>query len=309
MKKSLRFQSVMMLLLYISLLLSLLWAAAVPLEQIQQYTSENTGKIGDRIAFLENLVQVQTLIWSAIAFTAVIGFVIPWMISHWTLNPILFIRNTIRQVRLGDLEARIQVYAGKELEALANELNRLFDNWKQEQERLLSLNRKLSAICACRHVMIHETEEKQLNQKICRILVDIGAYRIAWIGYAEDDAHGTVTTAALAGYQSESMAAAVPAPSAETACNPAARAVRNKHSAIINDIFGDSQFAPLQAEATRHGYASIIALPLSANRRILGALTLYAEKPDAFGAEEVGLMTELADDLACGINAIRNSGK
>ncbi len=42
---------------------------------------------------------------------------------------------------------------------------------------------------------------------------------------------------------------------------------------------------------------------------ILGALTLYAEKSGAFGTEEVRLLTELADDLAYGINAIRYSGQ
>ena len=220
MKKSLRFQSVLMILLHIFLLLLLLWTATVPLEQIQQYAADNIGEIGDRVAFQENLVQVETLIWSAIVFTAVIGFVIPWMISRRVLNPILSIRNTIRQVSRGDLEARVQVRAGKEFEALANELNRMMEHRKQEQERLLGLNRTLSAISACRHVMIQETDEKRLIQEFCRILVDIGTYRMAWIGYAEDDAHGTVTPAALAGYQNGSLNT-VSASWTETACSPA----------------------------------------------------------------------------------------
>ncbi len=183
MKKSLHFHSVLIILLYFSLLLLLLWTAAVPLEQIQQFAAENRDEIGDRAAFQENLFQIETLIWSAIAFTAVIGVVIPRMIFLWVLNPILSIRNTIRQVTSGDPEARIQVHAGKEFIALTNELNGMMDHQKQAHERLLSLNRTLSAISACRHVMIHEADEKQLIHKICQILVDIGACRIAWIGY------------------------------------------------------------------------------------------------------------------------------
>ena len=298
MKKSLRFQSVLMILLHIFLLLLLLWAATVPLEQMQQYAADNIGEIGDRVAFKGNLVQAESLIWSAIVFTAVIGFIIPWMISRWVLNPILSIQNTIRQVSRGDLEARFQVRSGKEFEALANELNRMMEHRKQEQERLLGLNSTLSAISACRHVIIHGTDEKRLIQEFCRMLVDIGAYRMAWIGYTEDDAHRTVTPEALAGYQNGNLNT-VPASRAETACSPADRAIRNRHPAIISDVFGDPLFAPFQAEA----------LPLFVNQQILGALTLYAEKPDAFGTEEVRLLTELADDLAYSINAIRYTGK
>ncbi|MBI5591417.1 MAG: GAF domain-containing protein [Deltaproteobacteria bacterium] len=249
-----------------------------------------------------------TLLWSAIVFTAAIGFATPLLISRWVLNPILSIRNTIRQASRGDLEARVQVQSGKEFEALANELNRMMEHRKQEQARMLDINRALSAISACRHVMIYETDEKQLIQEICRILVDIGTYRMAWIGYAEDDPHGNVIPAALAGYQNESPNA-VPASWTDTAFSPAARAVRNRHSAIISDVFGDPLFSPLQAEATRHGFASIIALPLSANQRILGALTICAEKPGAFETEEVRLLTELTDDMAHGIHAIRYTDK
>jgi len=266
------------------------------------------GEIGDRVAFQGNLVQVETLIWSVIVFTVMIGFVIPWMISFWILNPILSIQNTIRQANLGDLDARVQVHSGKEFEALANEFNRMMELRKLERDRLLGLNHMLSTISACRHVLIQETDEKRLILKIRQILVDIGAYRMAWIGYAEDDAHKTSTPAALVGYQNGSPNA-VSASWTDTTCSPAARAIRNRHSAIISDVFGDPLFAPLQAEATRHGYASIIALPISANQQILGALTLYAEKPDAFGTEEVRLLTELADDLAYSINAIRCTGK
>ena len=309
MKFFLRSRFYLIILPHVFLLLLLLWTTSVPLELIYHYSPESQGKItADQVDFQENLDQVQTLIWSAIIFTAAIGFVIPWIISRQVLNPILSIRNTIRQVSRGELEARFQVRSGKEFEALANELNRMMEHRKQEQERLLGLNSTLSAISDCRHVMIHGTDEKRLIQEFCRMLVDIGAFRMAWIGYTDDDAHRTVTPEALAGYQNGNLNT-VPASRAETACSPSDRAIRNRHPAIISDVFGDPLFAPFQAEATRHGYASIIALPLSVNQQIIGALTLYAEKPDAFGTEEVRLLTELADDLAYSINVIRYTGK
>jgi nitrate/nitrite-specific signal transduction histidine kinase len=308
MKNSLRFLSALLLVLGIFLLLLLLWTATVPLEQLHQYAADHPGETGNRAPFQENLFQVETLIWSAAAFSALLGFILPWLISRRVLTPLSSIRNTLRRATRGDPEARVQVHAGKEFEALANELNRMMERQKQDQERLTGLNRTLAAISACRHEMIQETDEKRLIQEICRILVVTGKYRMAWIGYAEEDAHGTVTQAAQAGYQDGNLNT-VSESWSETACSAASRAIRNRRSAIISDIFGDPLFAPVQAEATRHGYASILALPLSVNQQTIGALTLHAGKPDAFGTEEVQLLTELADDLAFCIHAIRYTGK
>jgi nitrate/nitrite-specific signal transduction histidine kinase len=308
MKKSLRFVSALMILLHLFLLLLLLWTATVPLEQIHQYAADRPGETGHGIDFQENLVQIESLIRGMAAYTALLGFIMPWLISRQVLSPLLSIRNTLLQVNRGDLGTRVQVHAGKEFEALANELNRLVEHQKQDQERLMGLNRTLSAISACRHKMIRETDEKLLIQESCRILVDIGKYRMAWIGYAGEDARGAVTLAALAGYQNGDLNTGCEFWT-ETAFSPTSRAIRNRHSAIISDIFGDPLFAPLQADATRHGFASIIALPLSVNQQILGALTLHAGKPDAFETDEVRLLTELADDLAGGIHAIRYADK
>jgi hypothetical protein len=304
MKNSLGTQSALMMILHIFLLLLLLWAAKVPLEQIQQYAAANMGVPGDRITFQENIAQVETLIWSAAAFTALLGFFTAWLIPRRVLSPLFSIRNTLREAARGNLEARVQVRAGKEFDVLANELNRMMEHQNQERERLMNLNRTLSAICACRREMIRETDETRLIQKCCRILVETGKYRLAWIGFAGDGAGGTVTPAALAGYQNESMNTGFESWT-ESALSPASRAIRNRRSALIGDIFGDPRFASLQAEATRHGYASLIALPLLVNQTTQGALTLHAGKPDAFGAEEVLRLTELADDLAASIQAIR----
>ncbi|MFZ5651748.1 MAG: HD domain-containing phosphohydrolase [Bacillota bacterium] len=51
--------------------------------------------------------------------------------------------------------------------------------------------------------------------------------------------------------------------------------------------------------------ASSIALPLTAGGRTFGALNIYAAEPDAYAPDEVGLLRQLADDLAFGIHTRR----
>lgn len=299
----------LLILPHVFLLFLLLWITFVPLDQIGLFSEDAVvEKRMDQAGFQESLNQIQTLLWSAAAFTAVIGFVIPWMVFRRVLSPVSAIRNIIDQAAAGNLEARIRIHGWKELEYLANEFNGMMAHCKEEQARLRIGNRTLSAISACHRVMIHDANEKHLNQRICQSLVDIGAFRIAWIGSAESETLGTASPVAMAGYQNSDLNA-VSAFLAQTAFNPAARAVRNRHPAIISDVFDDPLFVPLRAEAIRHNVASVLALPLSVNQRMIGVLALYAEKSDAFGTEEIRLLTELADDLAHSLHAVRHPGQ
>ena len=62
----------------------------------------------------------------------------------------------------------------------------------------------------------------------------------------------------------------------------------------------------MREEATRRGYASSVAVPLIANKNTLGAITIYSTAPDSFLEEEMALLSQLADDVAYGITAIRS---
>jgi len=85
---------------------------------------------------------------------------------------------------------------------------------------------------------------------------------------------------------------------------PTVTAIRTGQPVVARDILTDPAFAPWREQALKRGYASSITLPLLANGQTLGALTIHAAEPDAFQAEEVKLLTELANDLAYGIETL-----
>jgi signal transduction histidine kinase len=62
---------------------------------------------------------------------------------------------------------------------------------------------------------------------------------------------------------------------------------------------------PWRTEALKRGYLSTLNLPLRYEGEILGALVIYAGSPGAFDGEELGLLLDLADNLAYGIRSIR----
>jgi len=67
----------------------------------------------------------------------------------------------------------------------------------------------------------------------------------------------------------------------------------------------DPAFKPWREEALKRGYASSIALPLKSGNKVFGALNMYSTEPGACSADEVKLLTELANDFAHGIMMLR----
>ncbi len=64
-------------------------------------------------------------------------------------------------------------------------------------------------------------------------------------------------------------------------------------------------FEPWREAALQRGYAAVIALPLRVAGAAFGVLAIYSEQVGSFESSEVELLTEMANNLAYGITAIR----
>ena len=177
--------------------------------------------------------------------------------------------------------------------------------WRIEKE-LLRANRTLKALIESNQAIIRGSEEIALLHETCRIIVDHGGYRFAWIGIAEHDPDKTVLPVIHHGFE-EGYLHTVDITWADTerGHGPAGTAIRTGKPALCRYILTDPNFAPWSAEAERRGYASTISLPLVVAGEILGVLNIYAAKADFFDDEEIGLLTALAADLSHGIEVIR----
>ena len=74
---------------------------------------------------------------------------------------------------------------------------------------------------------------------------------------------------------------------------------------LCRDIPTDPNYAPWRDEAIKRGFASSFAFPLLAGGKAFGMLSVYSANTDAFHDKEVKLLSELANDLGYGIQALR----
>ncbi|MCX5855529.1 MAG: PAS domain S-box protein, partial [Deltaproteobacteria bacterium] len=177
---------------------------------------------------------------------------------------------------------------------------------KQAEEKLSRVNRALRMLSDTNQALIHITDEATLLNEVCRIAVDVGGYRLVWVGFAEQDEAKTVRPVAHAGFESGYIESVkVTWADNERGRGPGGTAIRTGQPCISRSIPGDPAFAPWREAAIQRGYKSIIALPLITEGQTLGALGIYADKVDAFDDREVEILKELAGDLAFGITALR----
>jgi PAS domain S-box-containing protein len=181
---------------------------------------------------------------------------------------------------------------------------------KQTEDNLARLNRTLQTLYRCNQALVHATDEYELLQAVCRILVEVGGLRMAWVGYRELDLEKTVRPVARAGYD-QGYVESVKATWADTerGQGPVGIALRTGKPWWAKNIQTDAHTAPWREEALKRGYGSVIALPLMSDGEPFGALALYAAETNAFNERTIEHFTELADNLAYGVMALRTRGE
>ena len=174
-------------------------------------------------------------------------------------------------------------------------------------KELRRLNRALHALSACNQALAQAGSEQELVQQICDIIVQAGGYRMAGIAYAQQDEEKTVRPMAHAGHGSGYLDQIAPKWSDTPEGRGAAgTAIRENRICVIADTANDPRFAPWREAAIQRGCASVIALPLRVAGLAFGVLAIYSQQVDAFEKSEVELLSEMANNLAFGITAIRS---
>jgi signal transduction histidine kinase len=177
---------------------------------------------------------------------------------------------------------------------------------RTESEELRHVNRTLRALSKSSHAMLHATCESELLEEVCRIVVEDCGHALVWVGFAEEDVDKSIRPAAHAGFETGYLdTLRLTWADTERGRGPTGTAIRTGVPSYCTNMRTDPRLAPWREEAMRRGYASSVAVPLIADGRAFGALTIYARDPDPFSEDEKELLVELANDLAHGITTLR----
>ena len=142
-----------------------------------------------------------------------------------------------------------------------------------------------------------------LFERVCRVLVEQGRLRMAWVGEIDD--HGWIVPVAHAGavqgYFDSIRISVLDVPEGR---GPTGTAARERHHVFTTDIATDERMAPWRDAALAREYRSSAAFPLVIEDRCVAVLTAYASEPGFFDEEEVKLFDGLAADLSFALEAM-----
>lgn len=170
---------------------------------------------------------------------------------------------------------------------------------REAERKIKRLNRVYAMLSGINTLIVRVREREELFQEACRIAVEHGHFRVAWIGRV-DRAAQRVVPVGLSGIESDFVHQIgdrlglfdEPTPGESLA----AAVVRTGRAVLCDDITGDPRVM-LRDQLRERGVASVAVLPIRVGEEVVATLALLADEVGFFDEAEMKLLTELAGDI------------
>jgi PAS domain S-box-containing protein len=180
---------------------------------------------------------------------------------------------------------------------------------KKNEARIRQLNRIYAVLSDINQAIVRIRDPQTLLSAACRIAVEKGEFRLAWIGRIHPET-GTVEPVAQAGFSNgyvEQLTIVPGYPQDEQ--ESTGSAAREGMHIVCNDIERSPRAAPWRDEALRRGYRSSAAFALRMGDDVIGTFNLYSSEREFFTAEELTLLDELAADIGLALEIHRHESE
>jgi PAS domain S-box-containing protein len=177
---------------------------------------------------------------------------------------------------------------------------------KRTEEQISHLNRLYSVLSKVNEAIVRASDIAKLYDEVCRITVEEGAFKMAWIGITDPGSKKIIPVARsgdAGGYLDAVKVVAAEAPEGR---GPTGRSIVEGKTFVCADIEHDPTMRPWREKALSNGFRTSAAFPLRSGSSVIGSFTVYGDKPRSFADEEIRLLSALAEDLSYAIETRAN---
>lgn len=177
---------------------------------------------------------------------------------------------------------------------------------KGAEDQIAFLNRVHAVLSGINSLIVRVTDRNELFAESCRIAVEAGGFRMAWIGMVDQSAIRIVPVGsagideAFLGALKHRFTLSGGGPLGDSL---AAQAIAEKKSFIVNNLITNPT-AVFGRKYVESGIGAMAIFPLVVANEAVGVLALYASETDFFQEAELKLLTELSGDIAFAIDHI-----
>jgi len=185
---------------------------------------------------------------------------------------------------------------------LVGRVNAGVESERIRARELERLNRLYSALSRVNQAIVVARSVEELFETVCRVLVESGGFRMAWIGRHDAATHLLVPIAQSGDSGGFLSRVAIYADDRPEGRGVAGLAFRDGHAHVSNDLLADLPASAKRVEAERQGFRSAAAMPIRRGGVVSGTLTVYATELEYFQQEEIELLEKVASDVSFGLD-------
>ena len=200
----------------------------------------------------------------------------------------------VRAFRVGDPQLR-------QIAVVFNEIGERM----QTEAHIRRLNRVYAVLSEINETIVRVKNPEAMLEAACRIAVEKGKFRMAWIGMINPKTQMLEPIAysgLVDGYLDHVK---IDVRDSDHGTGPAARCMRSGEHAICNDIEHELHRS-WKDDAIRIGYRSMAAFPLRVDDKTIGVFSMYASELAFFDEDETKLLDEMAMDMSFALEVDRH---
>ena len=177
---------------------------------------------------------------------------------------------------------------------------------KVAEAKIKRLSVLYAALSETSQAIVRSNSADELLESVCRIVVEQGEMKLAWIGMADADGKVRVQTAYgpaidyLSGLEVSSNAGD------PLSRGPTGTAIREGKPFWCDSFQSDARTAPWHERAARFGWKSTAAIPLRLRGKTIGALTIYDDMSEVFDEDVRRLFVEMEKTIGFALDHFAN---
>ncbi len=197
------------------------------------------------------------------------------------------------------------------LDGLAQDLSFALEFAEQEEQRrwaeteTLQISRLFQVLSQVNQLVLRAATAKELFDNVCRIAVELGQFKLAWVGWIDADRQ-TIQLVAQSGDPSDSLphsSLPIADPTGQTGPLGAALTLGEPFISVDfeNTIWHDA--------AKEIGFHAMGSFPIRVGGTVCGALSIHVDSRDYFRMKEINLLKEVADDMSFALEHLQQEAR
>jgi PAS domain S-box-containing protein len=180
---------------------------------------------------------------------------------------------------------------------------------QRAEQQVAETGRLYRVLSRVNEAIMRGRDQQSLFDQVCRIVVEEGLFRMAWVELTDPESQ-TVRVASKCGFDEGYLdRMSISLKNGAKSKGPTGIAIRENRYDVCNDFATDSRMEPWRKQALERGYGSSGAFPLRLGAEVVGAITLYAPRPEFFTDKEIALLISLADNLSFALESLDREAK